>query len=154
MRNISSDYIKHRCTYEGTFFSGAKIMASSMAFSAATAGIGALCLPATAVAAGGVLAVMGASAVGGTILWGIPTFLNRFMQDEILLDKDLNGLHKAAFFGIALLAATVGAFMVDVSIMPVLTCACLGLILTALVDLSLSIIGNHVDGTNASSYSA
>ena len=86
MSKISSDYIKHRCTYDGIFFSGARIAVSSAAFSATTAGI--------------------------------------------------------------------GAFALEVAIMPVLTCAFAGLALTALVDLSASYISNNVDATSTPSYGA
>jgi hypothetical protein len=154
MNNLSSNYIKHRCSWDGTFFSAVTIAASAAAFSSATAGIGALCLPATAAVAGGPLAVMGASATGGAFLWGIPTYLHRCMQNEIHLNKDLNTFHQVAFCGIVLLTAAFGALSTEVAIMPVLTCAFVGLALANLVDLFASYIGNTVDCTSTLSNSA
>ncbi|MDF1827952.1 MAG: hypothetical protein P1U39_06690 [Legionellaceae bacterium] len=150
MSKFSSDYIKHRCTYDGTFFSRATLIGSSMAFSSVTAGIGALLFPATAAAAGGISAVIGASALGGGMFHGLPTQLNRFMVDEIQNNTELNFCHKLTFCGIVLLAAATGAFMIDIAILPVVTCALMGLALTALVDTAVSFISDNLESTSTS----
>jgi hypothetical protein len=99
----------------------------------AVGGIGSFFAPASAVAAGGALSVMGACVVGGAAisLFGAGALVKEtvkaaWYEDDYVSSMGLFSLAAAELFAIGLLEAGVGASVLGVSFHPVFVCVLLG----------------------------